>query len=72
MNGKDAAFLKEVQRKFDEKLRENEISVLEYWKERLQKLMVMRPEGIAPLQIEIKKLSEMMENRIRTLKRQKD
>lgn len=72
MNIKDAAFLKEVQRKFDEKVRGNEISVLEYWKERLDKLILMKPDGIASLQIEMKKLSGMMENRIRTLKRQND
>ncbi len=72
MNVKDAAFLKEVQKKFDEKVRENEISVLEYWKDRLNKLIVMKPDGIASLQVEMRKLSEMMENRIKTLKRQKD
>jgi len=72
MNGKDAAFLREVQKKIDEKLRENEISVLEYWRERLQKLSAMRPDGIASLQIEIRKLSDMMDNRIKTLKRLKD
>jgi hypothetical protein len=72
MNVKDAAFLKEVQRKFDEKVRENEISVLEYWRERLDKLIVMKPDGIASLQIEMRKLSGMMENRIKTLKWQKE
>jgi hypothetical protein len=72
MNVKDAAFLKEVQRKFDEKVRENEISVLEYWRERLDKLIVMKPDGIASLQTEMRKLSGMMENRIKTLKRQKE
>ncbi len=72
MNVKDAAFLKEVQKKFDEKVRENEISVLEYWKDRLNRLIVMKPDGIASLQVEMRKLSEMMENRIKTLKRQKD
>jgi len=72
MNVRDEAFLKEIQRKLDEKIRENEISVLEYWKERLQRLIVMRPDGIASLQVEMKKLSEMMETRIMTLKRRKD
>jgi hypothetical protein len=72
MNVRDAAFLKEIQKKLDDKIRENEISVLEYWRERLQRLIVMRPDGIASLQIEMRKLSEMMETRIKTLKRQKD
>lgn len=72
MDVKDAAFVKEIQRKLDEKIRQNEISVLEYWKDRLYKLVVMRPDGIASLQIELSKLAGMMENRINTLKRQKD
>ena len=66
---KDQEFLKEFQQRFEKKIKENEISVLEHWKERLDKLSSMRPDGIAPLQIEIKKLSDMMENRIKILKR---
>lgn len=66
---KDAEFLKEFRQRFEKKIKENEISVLEYWKERLDKLISMRPDGIASLQIEMKKLSEMMENRITRLKR---
>lgn len=65
---KDQAFLSEVQKKFDKKVRENEISALEYWKERLDRLAVMKPEGIASLQLEIKKISAMMANRVRALK----
>lgn len=63
------AFLKEVQAKFEKKVRENEISVLEYWKEQLDRIVAMKPEGIASLQLQIKKTSEMMGNRIRTLKK---
>ncbi len=66
---KDSEFLKEFQQRFEKKIKENEISVLEHWKERLNKLISMRPDGIASLQIEIKKLSDMMENRIKILKR---
>jgi hypothetical protein len=66
---KDSEFLKEFQQRFEKKIKENEISVLEHWKERLDKLSSMRPDGIASLQIEIKKLSDMMENRIKVVKR---
>jgi hypothetical protein len=69
---KDEAFLKEVQKKFEAKILENEISLLEYWRERLDRLAVMKPEGIAALQLEIKRLSEAMGNRISTLKRLKE
>lgn len=72
VSDKDQAFLREVQKKFEKKVRENEISVLEYWKDRLDKLAVMKPEGISSLQLEIKKVSGMMTNRIRTLKEVKE
>ncbi|OPY04925.1 MAG: hypothetical protein A4E67_02167 [Syntrophaceae bacterium PtaB.Bin038] len=65
---RDAEFLRELQRKFEQKLREHEIDVIEYWKERLDRIYAMRPEGIASLQLEIRKLSETMANRIKTLK----
>ena len=64
------AFLKEIQTRFDRKVRENEISLLEYWKEQVDRVAVLKPEGIAALQIQVRKISEMMANRIRTLKRE--
>jgi len=64
-----AAFMKEVQARFDRKLKENEISMLEQWKEQLDKLAAMKPDGIASLQLHIKKVSDMMDNRIKFLKR---
>jgi hypothetical protein len=66
---KDSEFLKEFQQRFEKKIKENEISVIEHWKERLDKLSSMRPDGISSLQVEIKKLSDMMKNRIKILKR---
>ena len=65
----DTAFLREYQKKVEQKMKENEISVIQYWKDRLGKLISMKPEGIASLQLEMKKLSDMMENRIRILKK---
>lgn len=62
--------MKEVQRKYEKKLKENEILILEYWKERLDRLTAMKPEGIATLQLEIKKLSGMMANRINVIKKE--
>jgi hypothetical protein len=66
---KDQALLKEIQVKFDRKMRENEIAVLEYWKEQLDRVVSMKPEGIASLQLHIKKIAEMMNNRVKILKR---
>jgi hypothetical protein len=66
---RDAEFVKEVQKKFEQKLREHEIAVIEHWRERLERIYAMRPEGIAPLQLEIRRLSENMANRVGTLKK---
>ena len=67
MNRED--ILQEYQKRFEQKIRESEISVIEYWKERLDRLLSMRPEGIASLQLEIKKISDMMSKRMATLKK---
>ena len=66
---RDEAFLKEYQKRFEAKVREHEISVVDYWKERLDRIISLRPDGVAPLQLEMKKLSDMMKNRISSLKK---
>lgn len=68
-NDSTAAFLKEYQERFEKKLRENEIALLEHWKEHLDKISAMRPDSIASLQTQITKTAEMMGNRIKVLKR---
>jgi len=65
----DQAFIKEMQTRFEKKIKENEISLLEYWRSHLDKLLTMKPEGIASLQLHIKKITDMMENRIKILKK---
>ncbi len=65
---RDQELMREIQKKFEKKVRENEISVLEYWKEKLDRLAVMKPEGIASLQLEIKKVTSLMANRVKALK----
>jgi len=67
--GQQATFLKEVQARFDRKVKENEISLLEYWKEHVDRVAMSKPEGVAALQMQVRKISEMMANRIRTLKK---
>ena len=66
---KQDALLREIQTRLDRKLRENELAFLEYWKEQLDAVTARKPEGIAALQTQVRKISEMMANRIRTLKR---
>jgi len=64
------AFIKELQARFDKKLKENEISVLEYWKAQMDKLLSLKPEGVASLQSQIKRVSDMMDNRIKMIKKE--
>ena len=48
---------------------ENEIAILEHWKVQLDKIESSRPDSIASLQIQVRKISEMMANRIKVLKK---
>ena len=66
---RDHAFLKEIQAKMDRKMKESEIAVLEHWKGHLDRILSMKPEGVASLQLHVRKVAEMMNNRIRILKR---
>jgi hypothetical protein len=63
------AFVKEFQVRFDKKMKENEISIVEYWKSQIDKVLSMKPEGVASLQLQIKKISDMMDNRIKVIKK---
>ena len=65
-----SAFIKEYQERFEKKLKENEITLLEHWRAQLDKVVSMRPDSIASLQLQITKISEMMANRIKVLKRE--
>lgn len=65
-----AALVREIQLRFDRKVKENEISLLEYWKEQVDRISALKPEGVAALQVQVKRLSDMMANRIRMLKRE--
>ncbi len=65
-----STLVKQFQSQFEKKIKEAEISSLEHWKEQLDKLLSLKPEGIAALQMQIKRVSNMMANRIATLKKQ--
>ena len=69
MNATDL-FIKEYQERLEKKMKENEITLLEHWKAQLDKVIGMRPDGVASMQLQITKISEMMANRIKTLKRE--
>ncbi|MEN6422921.1 MAG: hypothetical protein ABFD76_13345 [Smithella sp.] len=63
-------FIKEYQERFEKKVRENEIASLEHWKAQLDKVIAMRPDSAASMQTQISKISEMMNNRIKILKKE--
>ena len=65
-----SAFVKEYQERFEKKIKENEINLLEHWKAQLDKIINMRPDSIASLQMQITKIAEMMANRIKLLKKE--
>jgi hypothetical protein len=65
-----SAFIKEYQERFEKKLKENEINLLEHWKTQLDKIVIMRPDSIASLQAQITKMAEMMATRIKVLKKE--
>jgi hypothetical protein len=65
-----SSLVKEFQVQFAKKVKESEIESLTYWKEQLEKLLAMKPEGIAALHLQIKRVCDMMENRIKILKKQ--
>jgi hypothetical protein len=65
-----AVLMKEIQVRLDRKIKENEIEFLEYWKEQVDQVAALKPEGVAALQMRVRRISEMMANRIRTLKRE--
>jgi trans-2-enoyl-CoA reductase len=65
-----AAFIKEYQDRFEKKLKENEITLLEHWKGQIDRIVSLRPDSIASLQSQITKTTEMMANRIKILKKE--
>jgi len=69
MDSLSAAFIKEYQERFEKKLRENEIDLLEHWKGQLEKIESSRPDSISSVLLQVRKMSEMMGNRIRVLKK---
>ena len=69
MDSSSTAFIKEYQERFEKKLKESEIDLLEHWKGQLEKIESSRPDSIASLQLQIRKITDMMGNRIKVLKK---
>jgi len=65
----DKAFVEEMRKRVEKELNEKELSVTQYWKEELEKLLKKPAESLSALQVELKNLSARMENRVKALKK---
>jgi len=65
----DKAFLEQMKKKVAQELIDREKSVVEYWKNEIEKILHKKPESIAALQEELRALAKRMQNRIQTLKK---
>lgn len=70
MGDSQAELIKGFQAKLDGKIKETELSLLSYWKEQIDRVLAMKPEGVASLQANVRKVSDMMGNRIKMMKRE--
>jgi hypothetical protein len=64
-----ASLLRELQERTERKLRDKEIEVIEFWQTQIARILAMKPEGVGPLQLQVKKVYEMMTTRLKVLKR---
>ncbi|MEI7590062.1 MAG: hypothetical protein WCJ49_01900 [Deltaproteobacteria bacterium] len=62
--------IRSMQAKLESKVRQGEIDSLEYWREHLEKLIASKPDGVASLQVQIRKIADMMVNRVKVLKKE--
>ena len=65
----DKAFLEQMRKKVEKELTEREISVVEVWKEEIEKLLHKKTESLSALQQDLRNLSSRMENRLNVIKR---
>ncbi len=65
----DKAFVEEMRKRVEKELVEKERSVVQFWKEELEKLLRKPAESLAALQVEVKNLATRMDNRLKVLKK---
>jgi hypothetical protein len=65
----DRAFVEEMRKRVEKELNEKELSVTQFWKEEIEKLLKKPAESLGALQVELKNLSARMENRLKALKK---
>jgi hypothetical protein len=65
----DRAFVEEMRKRVEKELNEKELSVTQFWKEEIEKLLKKPAESLGALQVDLKNLSARMENRLKALKK---
>jgi hypothetical protein len=65
----DRAFVEEMRKRVEKELNEKELSVTQFWKEEIEKLLKKPAESLGALQVELKNLNARMENRLKALKK---
>jgi hypothetical protein len=65
----DRAFVEEMRKRVEKELNEKELSITQFWKEEIEKLLKKPAESLGALQVELKNLSVRMENRLKVLKK---
>jgi len=65
----DRAFVEEMRKRVEKELNEKELSITQFWKEEIEKILKKPAESLGALQVELKNLSARMENRLKALKK---
>jgi hypothetical protein len=65
----DKAFLDQMKKKVEKELAEKEISVVEFWKGEIEKLLHRKTESLSALIQELQNLHTRMDNRLKVIKK---
>jgi hypothetical protein len=65
----DRAFMEEMKKRVEKELQGKEITVIQYWKEEIDKVLRKPSESLSALQLDMKNLSARMENRLKVLQK---
>ncbi len=63
----DQAFVRQMQKRFEEELNKKEREFLEYWRGELDRLMQKRHQDLASLSNDLKQLRSRMDKRLTSL-----
>jgi predicted nucleic acid-binding Zn-ribbon protein len=65
----DKALLEQMKKRVEKELTEREISVIEFWKEEIEKNLHQKTESLSALQQNLQNLLSRMENRLKIIRK---